>query len=207
MDIALIDALILGFLIGLTGALAPGPTLVATIHASVKGGWTMGPKVTLGHIIVESCLLLLTVMGISLLFNQYAIAISIIGGAALVGFGILTIRGSRDAVLIVEAGGDQKNRPVLAGIVTSISNPYFWIWWFTVGGALLVSTLNGGILNAIAFIGGHWTADLAWLTLVSASIHTGRVILKDTQYRFILATCGIFLVIFGLYYITSFFRP
>jgi threonine/homoserine/homoserine lactone efflux protein len=40
-----IETLILAFTIGLTGALAPGPTLVATINSSLQRGWTMGPKV------------------------------------------------------------------------------------------------------------------------------------------------------------------
>ena len=39
---------ILGFVIGLTGALVPGPTLVATINASITGDWMTGLKVSLG---------------------------------------------------------------------------------------------------------------------------------------------------------------
>jgi threonine/homoserine/homoserine lactone efflux protein len=39
---------ILGFVIGLTSALAPGPTLVATINASIAGDWTIGLKVSPG---------------------------------------------------------------------------------------------------------------------------------------------------------------
>ena len=43
--IGAIETLILAFTIGLTGALAPGPTLVATINSSLRRGWTIGPKV------------------------------------------------------------------------------------------------------------------------------------------------------------------
>jgi threonine/homoserine/homoserine lactone efflux protein len=200
-----LNALALGFLIGLTGALAPGPTLVATIQASVKGGWTMGPKVTFGHILVESALVVLTVFGLSVIFSQYTTIIAVIGGIALVVFGILTVRGSRTAVMTVESGDDATTRPVVAGVVTSISNPYFWIWWFTVGSALLVSTMAGGIQNAVAFIIGHWSADLAWLTLVSSGIHKGRFFLGPREYRIILLVCGLFLIGFGLYYTLSAF--
>ncbi len=38
----IIQMVFLGFVIGLTGALAPGPTLVATINASIAGDWTSG---------------------------------------------------------------------------------------------------------------------------------------------------------------------
>jgi hypothetical protein len=37
---------ILGFVIGLTGALAPGSTLVATFNASIAGDWTTMSKVS-----------------------------------------------------------------------------------------------------------------------------------------------------------------
>ena len=39
----------LAFAIGLTGALAPGPTLLATVNSSLQEGWKAGPKVAAGH--------------------------------------------------------------------------------------------------------------------------------------------------------------
>jgi threonine/homoserine/homoserine lactone efflux protein len=39
---------ILGFVISLTGAPAPGPPLVATINASIAGDWMTGVKVSPG---------------------------------------------------------------------------------------------------------------------------------------------------------------
>jgi len=63
----IIQMFFLGFLIGLTGALAPGPTLIATINASLKGGWSMGPRVTLGHIAVEILMVILIIAGLSVI--------------------------------------------------------------------------------------------------------------------------------------------
>ena len=40
MIVEFLNMIILGFLIGLTGTLAPGPTLIATINASLKRGWS-----------------------------------------------------------------------------------------------------------------------------------------------------------------------
>jgi len=58
----------------------------------------------------------------------------------------------------------------------------------------------------LAFIIGHWAADLGWLTLVSAGIHRGKFILGEKEYRAILAACGVFLVCFGGYYIITFWN-
>lgn len=194
---------VLGFLIGLTGALAPGPTLVATINASLKGGWSMGPRVTFGHIVVEIFMVLLVVAGVSVIIGSYSWVIAGIGGGALILFGILTISESRTVTLSFSREGSQEVRPFLAGVITSIANPYFWIWWFTVGSALLIGAYAGGIILVVAFIAGHWAADLGWLTLVSFSIQRGRFILGEREYRGIIALCGVFLVLFGAYYLST----
>jgi len=206
----IIQMAILGFLIGLTGAVAPGPTLIATINASLKGGWTMGPRVTLGHAVVEVVMVLLIIAGLSVIIGGYSWLIGGIGGAALIAFGVLTIIESRHAQLDlmphVSQGFKTAASPFLAGMLTSISNPYFWLWWLTVGSALMIGALSGGITTAIAFIIGHWTADLAWFTLVSISVHRGRFLLRGREYRWILALCGLFLIVFGVYYVSILLR-
>jgi threonine/homoserine/homoserine lactone efflux protein len=206
----IVQMLLLGFLIGLTGALAPGPTLIATIDASIKGGWTMGPRLTLGHIAVEILMVILIIAGLSVVIGSYSWLIAGIGGMALMVFGMLTILESRHAQTILAKGTSinerTTTRPFVAGVVTSISNPYFWLWWFTVGSALMISAYAGGLGTALAFILGHWTADLGWFTLVSVSIHQGRFFLREREYRWTLAACGIFLVFFGGYYFTTLWK-
>lgn len=204
----IIQMFVLGFLIGLTGALAPGPTLIATINATLRGGWTMGPRVTLGHIAVEILMVILIVAGLTVLIGRYSWLIAIVGGTALIIFGILTIIESRHARvdLSLSAASPAESsipRPFISGAVTSISNPYFWLWWLTVGSSLLIGAYAGGILSAVSFILGHWGADLSWFSLVSASIHKGRFILGEREYRWTLGFCGVFLILFGAYYIIT----
>ena len=196
----------LGFFIGLTGALAPGPTLVATINASIAGNWTTGLKVTLGHVIVELFLVILILMGLMTFASAYTTAISGIGGFALVVFGVITIMGSRKASLGNPAFQTVAN-PYLAGLVTSAANPYFWIWWFSVGSAMVIAGLQGGLFLVAVLMIGHWSADTLWLTLVSSGISTGRTIFSDTTYRKIITLCGIFLILFGAYYLSRLVSP
>lgn len=198
-----LEMCILGFIIGLTGALAPGPTLIATINASLKKGWSAGPWVTLGHVVVEMMIVAMIFAGLSILIGEYAWLIAGVGGGALVIFGILTISESRQAHIDITQDTGTTTSPFLAGAITSISNPYFWLWWFTVGSALLIGAFRGGIIIALAFILGHWAADLGWLTLVSTSIHKGKFILGEKEYRLTLAVCGVFLVCFGGYYLLT----
>ena len=110
-----LNMIILGFLIGLTGALAPGPTLIATINASLKRGWSAGPLVTLGHIMVEVVMVGLIVAGLSLFIGDYAWLIAGIGGFALVIFGILTLLESRQAYIDITGNNQPTTSPFLAG--------------------------------------------------------------------------------------------
>lgn len=195
-----IQTFLLGLVIGLTGALAPGPTLVATINASISGDWKIGPKVTLGHMIAESVIFVLIVLGLATLALPYTTAIALIGGIALIVFGALTITGSRGASLNGPVTGTASN-PYIAGLVTSVANPYFWIWWLTIGSAMVIAGLAGGIVLAGVFLIGHWCADLGWFTLVSAGVSQGRTILSDIYYRRVMGVCGVFLIMFGVYYL------
>ena len=197
-----IDILAMAFTIGLTGALAPGPTLVATVNSSLKSGWTAGPKVALGHALVELFIFLLIVLGLAEAAQQYSHFIAELGGLALIAFGLLTVKGSKKASLTASASNTAQN-PYLAGVLTSAANPYFWIWWLSIGSAMVIDGLRGGIILASLFMIGHWGADFGWYTLVSASLDKGRSVLSEVNYQRILALCGCFLIAFGVYYLTK----
>ena len=196
----------LGFLIGLTGALAPGPTLVATINATLAGNWTAGLKISLGHVLAETGIFFLIILGLASVASPYTTAIAVVGGIALIIFGILTIAGSRTASLS-PAPAQAVTSPYMAGLLTSAANPYFWIWWLSVGSALLIKSLAGGLILAVVFMLGHWSADVGWYTFISTGISKGRTIFADTTYHRIMAACGVFLVLFGLYYLAGAFLP
>jgi threonine/homoserine/homoserine lactone efflux protein len=198
----ILQTLAMAFAIGLTGALAPGPTLVATVNSSIKDGWTAGPRVAAGHALVEVLVFVFIVCGLASAMQQYSRAISIIGGLALIIFGIMTAKESRSANISAQKG-HATGSAVFAGIVTSAANPYFWIWWLSVGSALVLNSLNSGMIMAIAFMIGHWGADFGWYSLISGSLDRGRSIISLNNYRRILGICGVFLVCFGLYFMSS----
>ena len=197
-----LQTLILAFTIGLTGALAPGPTLVATINTSLQRGWTMGPKVATGHALAEVVVFLLIVVGLASVAERHTAVVAAVGGTALILFGLMTLRGSRTATMEISTEGASSN-PYLAGALTSVANPYFWVWWLSVGSALVLAELREGTLLAIIFMIGHWGADYGWYTFVSTSLHRGRNFLSEVNYRRTLALCGAFLVLFGASYLAG----
>lgn len=192
----------IAFLIGLTGAIAPGPTLVATINESLKSGWTAGPRISSGHIAIELVIAAAIIFGLSTILSQYTDTIALIGGAVLVVFGILNIH-SVIKKNSVHMESSSESSPFIAGVLTSAANPYFWIWWLTVGAGFLLGGIEGGILFAAVFLLGHWLADVGWFTFVSAGVSRGRKVMPQKVYSAIIASCGAFLIVFGIWYISG----
>jgi threonine/homoserine/homoserine lactone efflux protein len=202
----MLHALLLGFIIGLTGALVPGPTLVVTITSALKRGWKEGPKVFIGHGILEAAIFPVIILGLGtqIVVQDYSFLIAGFGGTALIIFGLMTFWGPKEIDTNPTATGNFDN-PFFAGIITSAANPYFWIWWLSIGCVFILTQLEIGLLNAVVFLIGHWIADLGWLTVVSISIHRGRSVLSDRAYSRTISLCGIFLVAFGIYFFTGLF--
>ncbi len=199
----IIEFLAFGFLIGLTGAAVPGPMLFATIDASLRRGWIAGPEIVLGHALVEVVICALIVLGFTIATDAVFRVVSIAGGGALVVFGMMTLNSSKDATF--DVGGNNAGGAVAAGVLTSVSNPYFLIWWLTIGNAMVMDGLAIGVVAAVLFVIGHWIADLAWYTLVSVSSSRGRRVMSDRTYKRMLVGCGVFLICFGMYYLAGVF--
>ncbi len=199
---AIVESLLVGFGIGLSGALAPGPTLVATISGAGRYGPLVGSRVAAGHFLVEGLLVAALVLGVAPLVLSFKAAIALVGGVALVGFGLLTLREARTATLsspVKEAAPG----PLIAGVLTTAANPYFWLWWATLGGALLATALATGTSSAAAWLLGHGAADLGWLLVVGAMVSRGSTHLPDRWYHRLLAGCGVAMVAIGIAYAAS----
>lgn len=193
-----LEMLATGFAVGLTGALAPGPMLFATIDLSLKKGWKSGPAIVAGHALIELAICVLVVLGLASVVRGAGQAlISLVGGAVLCVFGYRTIRASGEAALSARSMG---GNPLAAGIITSASNPYFWLWWLTSGSALIFLGLKTSIAAAAVFVIGHWMADLSWYSAVSLSFARGRSLLSRRAYRIVLLCCGGFLLLFGAWF-------
>jgi threonine/homoserine/homoserine lactone efflux protein len=93
------------------------------------------------------------------------------------------------------------SKPIIAGILTSASNPYFWIWWLAAGSALVLRGMEIGLIAAVMFMIGHWLADLGYFTVVSTSFSKGKKLMSPKVYERVLLSCGLFLVMFGSWFI------
>ncbi len=196
------------FVIGLSGALMPGPMLVAVVGQSPRRGALTGPIAVLGHGVLESTLVAAVILGLAeFLKNDAVLAfIAVAGGAMLLWMGIGMLRSAGKLTLFGEpessgpGNGLANVHPFWAGIVTSLSNPYWILWWATIGLSYMVIARQLGAAGLLAFLVGHILADLAWYTTISTLVAGGRRWLSDSLYRSMIRVCAVILVFFAVYF-------
>jgi threonine/homoserine/homoserine lactone efflux protein len=189
------------FLLALSGALAPGPLLAYNIQLSLKEGFWTGPKLILGHAILEAALIIGLFFGLGWFLKMPATQITLwIGGGLLLlwmGYDLVWVESRKDHLNPEPPATSGRSMtdlpPVWAGIVVSLSNPYWSIWWAVVGLGLLTTALDAGWLAVAVFFTGHILADLLWYSLVAAAVARGRAVIPALAYKVLFVVCGLFL--------------
>jgi len=170
--------------------------------------------IVLGHAILELSLVMAIVYGIGQILTRPSVVggIGIVGGLVLLWMGWGMLRDARKVSLVFE---EQKGvgvlHPTWAGILSSLSNPYWTIWWATIGLTYIAFSLKQGFLGVALFYAGHISADLAWYVFVSFLIHYGKRWAGDRTFRWVIGVCGALLLVFGIYFgysgVESFLKP
>jgi threonine/homoserine/homoserine lactone efflux protein len=188
------------FVISLSGALAPGPVTAAAIGMGSSNRWA-GLFMALGHGIVEFPLMLLLLLGVGRLLKRpvMSILIGFAGGGFLVFLAVQMVEGlGGSGSGPAHATGSS---PLAAGIFLSAGNPYFLVWWATVGLTLITTARNTFGLWAFGLMAlVHWSCDLVWLTVLSWASFKGTVLLGPTGRQVVLAVCAAAMFGFGLYF-------
>ena len=191
------------FIVGLSGAMMPGPLLAVTITESGRRGAMAGPLIIVGHMLLEMVLVGAVVLGLApFLENAGAVCIiSLAGGFVMCWMGQDMIRTAGGLSAPGEMSSDSRMHPVVAGVVVSLSNPYWTIWWITIGAAYILTSARFGLPGLISFFVGHILADFVWYTLVSVGVARGRSFFSDVVYRRLIVACGAAVLVFGVRFI------
>lgn len=199
--------LAMGFAVGLSGALMPGPLLVYTIQESLKKGKWTGAIVILGHMAVEVFIYAAIMLGLNELMTSrtFTIAVSLLGGLAMIWMAISSLR---DVSKPIELNSREARHTLIGGIIFTAFNPGFPIWWATAGTLLLMEGLQKmGQLGMLLVFLGHWAADLGWFLLVSmVTAKSSGLLFEKGWYKNVRLTLAITLLALGLYFIASAFR-
>lgn len=205
----LVGIAVQAFTVGLSGAMMPGPLLTYTIQLAYKKGFRTGPQIVLGHAMLEALLIAGVISGLGsfLALPATKIGLWLIGGGLLgwMGFDLLWKESRKAAFSLEETAAAQEGpsarpgltnlHPVGAGVLISASNPYWSLWWATIGLGFITKSLEYGWIGVLAFFLGHISSDLAWYSLIAAAVAGGRRFLTGRAYQILLMVCGMFLLV------------
>ncbi|MFO8006520.1 MAG: LysE family transporter, partial [Candidatus Brocadiia bacterium] len=183
--VGLAQLFVASFVTALSGVLMPGPVLFMTVRHSASEGCKVGPLIIAGHAVVEIPLMVAVVVGLRGLLARdvFVGVVGTAGGALLLVMSAMMLRSLPRLHLPGGAGAPAVDSPgvlglVAAGALTSVANPYFTLWWATVGMKFLAEAAAFTLLGYAVFYAGHISADLAWYGAVSESVHRGRRLLS-----------------------------
>ncbi|MBE0477525.1 LysE family transporter [Candidatus Aerophobetes bacterium] len=192
-------------LISLSGVMMPGPVLAATIAKS-GGSKFAGSYIALGHGLVEFPLMFAIYFGLYNFFqnNLIKITLGLVGGVVLIymGKGIFNLK--KEAEITIK--DNNTSTSTLTGAITSMLNPYFILWWVTVGTALIMRSALFGLLGLILFGVVHWLCDFIWYSSVSYGVYRSGEIWGKKVQIVLLGISSLLLIGFGTWFIISSFK-
>lgn len=189
--------------ISLTGVMFPGPVTAVTVAKGYNHKHA-GASIAVGHAAIEIPLIAAIYLGLSHFMNSARVTdiIYVVGGLMLfyLGFRMFRSVGERPG----EIGGIPGNS-VVAGIVITGTNSAFYVWWVTLGVALVVGAAKYGLVGLLLFAVVHWLCDLAWLEVLSVSTFKSRKWWTQGVQRVVFRVCALVLVGFGVWFFVSAF--
>ncbi len=189
--------------ISLSGVMMPGPVTAAAITKGYRDR-NAGALIAVGHAVIEIPLIALIYLGFAHYFTSPEVkkVVGIVGGLMLVFMGVVLFRAMRKAI------GERADLPynsITAGIIMTGANPYFFLWWATVGAALIASAISFGILGLVLFGLIHWTCDLGWYQTISVSVFKSRHLWSAKVQKIVFGICALILIGFGVWFFISAF--
>jgi len=187
--------------ISFSGVMAPGPMFAVTLAKSYRSPWA-GTQIAVGHAVIEVPLILLIYFGFAQFFENSLVqlGLSVVGGGMIFWLGIAMFRARAE---VVQKGKDLPYNAFVAGILTSGFNPFFLLWWATIGSMLVMKFLDFGTMGLMVFIVVHWLCDLGWLSLISILVYRTHSLWGRKFQEGLFIACSLLLVGFGAWFLIS----
>jgi threonine/homoserine/homoserine lactone efflux protein len=187
--------------VSFSGVMLPGPMFAAALAKGYYSPW-IGARMAVGHAAVEIPIVLLIYYGFSRFFENEIVrlSLSLAGGLMILWLGVSLFRMRRS---IVQKDKGLPYNAFIAGIILSVLNPFFILWWVTVGSALLMKFLDYSPQGLPLFIAVHWLCDLVWLSAIAIVAFKTRSLWSAHIQEGVFIACSLVLVGFGSWFIIS----
>lgn len=204
----IISLFITSFLVGFSGASAPGPLMTLVLAQSSMGGWKRALEIVSGHAILEGILVVFLLLGVQSILKTpiFIKSFSFLGSIFLIYMGItlfLSLIKSEIKISINSAPKNYSFNPslILAGALTSLANPYWLLWWLTIGVSFIAQAKSYLIIGILSFYIGHILSDYVWYIFMGIIGQGLSLPFWRKIYSYILYFASFFLLGFGIYFL------
>jgi threonine/homoserine/homoserine lactone efflux protein len=107
---------------------------------------------------------------------------------------------------VVSQGRDLSYSAFTAGIVMTALNPFFMLWWATVGILLVMKFMafwEAAAVGLTVFIIVHWMCDLVWLSFVSVTVNKTHHLWGTKVQEIVFIAAGSLMAGFGVWFVIS----
>ncbi|MEO9294928.1 MAG: LysE family transporter [Nitrososphaera sp.] len=196
-----------------SGVLTPGPLFVANVlygggcGGNSRRGAVSGIKVAHGHAIVEIIIISAIAAGLfsaPVFVPGYTGTIALVGGAAILGFAALQVIGIARNNDVKEPILVKRKSPFVIGVALSALNPFFIIWWLTVGLKLVAdSAMFGLVAGVVVLFALHVWMDYVWLAATAYLASKGSSAIKSKYYKILMMALSGVLVYYGMQFLMA----
>ena len=192
----MITALATGAFLGLSCGLAPGPLLALVVAQTLRHGPREGCKIALTPLVTDAPIIVVAlVLAAKLAELRPLLGIVSLAGGAFVLY--LAWDSLRPARVDPEAPAEPP-RSWFKGILTNLLSPHPWLFWLTVGAAILAKAIDQSWLVAVAFLFGFYLLLVGSKVMVALMAGRSRDLLAGRPYRVVMRVLAVLLGFFAL---------
>jgi len=191
----MIELVIAGAVLGLSGGVSPGPLLALVVSETLHRGVAGGIRVAVAPLITDFPI----VAAVFLVLSRLSDVTPVLGAVTLAGAGFLAflgVTGLGSRATEIQPSGTPR-RSLLKGVVTNFLNPSPYLFWLTVGGPLLVGAADEGLAGPAAFLVSHYLLLVGSKIAVAVAAWRSRRFLGSRAYVWMNRALGVVLLGFA----------
>jgi threonine/homoserine/homoserine lactone efflux protein len=186
-----------GIILGLSAGFAPGPLLALVISETLQHDMKAGVKVALAPILTDLPIIIFTLFIMAELSRFHLIlgGISIIGACFIFYLGMKNIKTRGVAIAQDSISG----RSLQKGILVNALSPHPYLFWFSVGGPIIIKAMKVSQPAAILFIGSFYVLLVGAKIFLAVVVSRSRSFLLGNKYIFTMRLLGFILIILAVF--------
>jgi len=188
-----------GLALGLSAGISPGPLLTLVMTQTLKHGAGEGVKVSMAPLLTDLPIIIVVLF----ILDRLTHIEPVLGAISLFGAGYLLYLGYESMRFRGETLSDQAATPhsIRKGIVANFLNPSPYMFWFSIGGPLMLKAFNLSLLAVVLFIVPFYSLLVGAKCAVAIVAGRSRHFLKSRSYVYTVRLLGVVLCLFGLMFV------